>query len=85
MSIRIEVREGGEIKVSRFYIRKERNADNRFPPNRLGEAMWLIRHYLVEDLQAAEAGRFVSQLEKDAKKAYIALNQRSPYHDQKKR
>lgn len=85
MSIRIEILEGGEIQVSRFYVLKERNVDCRFPPNRLGEAMFLIRHYLVEDLEAAEAGRFVSQLEKDAKKAYIELNRRNPYHDQKKR
>jgi hypothetical protein len=84
MSLRIEILEGGTIEIMRAYVRKERNFAHKIPPDRLGEAMFLIRHYLVEDLEAAEAGRFVSQLEKDAKKAYITLNQRSPFYGKKK-
>jgi hypothetical protein len=85
MSIRIEIADDGEIRVSRFYVRKDRNFTSKFHPKRLGEAMWLIRTYLVDDIEAAEAGRFVTQLEKDAKKAYITLSQRSPHQNGKKK
>lgn len=75
MPIRIEGKPDGSVEVMRIHegVTSFLNYDSQ------ARALTVIEYFLKLEVQAAVAGRYVPQLEKEARKAFKTLEEKSPY------
>jgi hypothetical protein len=76
MAIRIDVNEEGKIQIMRPAAN---GAYHHLKYDSVQSALNVIEHFIEQDLQRALRERFKPQLIKDAEKAYIELEGKSPY------
>jgi hypothetical protein len=81
MPIRIEVREDGEIEVMRSWINDPMSKFLHFKPAEFGTLTKVILPYLIKrEMRRQEKNRFISESEKNARKAYKQLYEEAERH-----
>lgn len=74
MPVRLEAKPDGMVEVMRVY---EGNTSFMHYDS-LARALNVVEYFMKLELQAAIDGRYVPQLEKDARKAFKQLEENSP-------
>jgi hypothetical protein len=75
MPVRLEAKPDGSIELMRIY---EGNT-SFLHYDSLPRALNVVEYFMKLELQAAIEGRYIPQLEKDARKAFTELEGESPY------
>lgn len=80
-AIRVQVLPGGEIEIMHAHRRKERNTFHRTMHPETAR-MWFA-YWLGVELDAEKKTRFVTQQQKDGRKAYREIERGSPHNGKK--
>ncbi len=78
MSIRAEVNDGGQIELA-WFDRNGEPRSQRYHTDDTEGAVLVFRSWLIQEAAEEKKGRFITQQQKETKKAFQTLSKRSPY------